>query len=157
MVTTSYFQKDTNSWYIHCSGKAIMKMKVKVKFGCLQNVCSFTMNGIIFHRNWLVAMKVVGLWVYSCACMDTWTHMHMMHFIMKLKMWAYWVGTIGGIIVEAVEAWVRLYYWGRREHDLEVRFHYLAFSLLLLYIEALLKVFSSYKMMAWNYQLLVLK
>lgn len=108
MVTTSYFQKDTNSWYIRCSGKAIMKMKVKVKFGCLQNVCSFTMNDITFHTNWLVAMKVVGLWVYSCACMGTWTHMHMMPVIMKLKMWACWVGTIEGIIVEPVEARVRL-------------------------------------------------
>jgi hypothetical protein len=74
-----------------------MKMNVKVKFGCLQNVCSFIMSGITFHTNWLVAVKVVGLWVYSCACMGTWTHMHMMNCIMKLKMWACWVETNGGM------------------------------------------------------------
>ena len=95
MVTTSNFQKGTSSWIICCSGRAFLKMKLKVKFGCLQNVCSFTMNGITFHTNCLVAVKVVGLWVYSCACMGTWTLMHMMNFVMKLKLWACWVGTNG--------------------------------------------------------------
>jgi hypothetical protein len=50
------------------------------------NVCSFTISGITVHRKWLVAVKVIGFWEYSCACMGPYTNMHMINFVIKLKL-----------------------------------------------------------------------